>query len=162
MADRRRDRRVRLRALLPAAVLGLSIVACGESDADEIDMRVDDDVAMDTTPAGTPAPPTLPSLMEDAERHVRLTLSEWAVALNRSQLPDGEITLQITNAGIEPHALAVEGPEGVSARTEPIEPGEVRAWSVELEPGTYRLFCPDSVGGGAHADRGMSTPLVVR
>lgn len=154
--------RVPPRAVLLVAAMAVSIAACGGSDADELDMRVDDDAAMDTTPAGTPAPPTLPSLQEDAERHARVALSEWAVAVNRPQLPEGELTLQVSNTGIEPHALVVEGPEGVSARTPPLEPGDVRTLSVDLAPGTYRLFCPDTVGGGAHADRGMSAALVVR
>lgn len=135
--------------------------ACGGSDAGEADMRVDEGSAMDTTPAGTPAPPSLPAIAHDVRRQTTVTLTEWRVTPGDELLPGGEITFQVANAGSEPHTLAVEG-QGVSERSESIAAGGTASLTVGLEPGTYRLFCPDVAGGEAHADRGMSAPFVVR
>lgn len=146
----------------PFLLLLLPLVgACGGSDAGEADMRVDEGSAMDTTPAGTPAPPSLPTIAQDVQRQTTVTLAEWRVTPAEDLLPAGEITFQVANAGSEPHTLAVEG-KGVSQRSEPIAPGGAASLTLELPPGTYRLFCPDGAGGDAHANRGMSAPFVVR
>jgi hypothetical protein len=137
------------------------LLACAGSDAGETDMRVDGEAAMDTTPAGTPAPPSIPAITQDARRQTTVTLHEWGVAIEAEALPAGEFTFQAANAGAEPHALAVEG-AGLTDRTDPIPPGGAASLAVRLAPGTYRLFCPDSTGGASHASRGMSVPLVVR
>lgn len=135
--------------------------ACGGSDAGEADMRVDEGSAMDTTPAGTPAPPSLPAIAEDVQRQTSIVLSEWQVAPGEDLLPAGEITFQIANTGSEPHVLAVEG-EGVSERSDSVPPGGTANLTLELAAGTYRLFCPDGAGADAHAGRGMSAAFVVR
>jgi plastocyanin len=145
-----------------AAVLALLLLlGCGGSDADREDMRVEGGAAMDTTPAGTPAPPSLPVLAEDARRQTTVVLREWSLEPAADAVPAGEVSFQAMNTGTEPHTLAVDG-AGVDARTAPIGPGETATLTVALEPGTYRLFCPDDAGGAAHASRGMSAALVVR
>jgi plastocyanin len=143
--------------LLPLLLLS----ACGDSDADRRDMRVEEGAAMDTTPAGTPAPPSTPAIASDLDRQTAVTLTEWNVTLNADALPAGEVTFQAANTGVEVHSLAIEG-SGVSERTEPIAPGGASSLTVHLEPGTYRLYCPDGSGDSAHAARGMSAGLVVR
>ena len=124
-------------------------------------MRVDENAAMDTTPAGTPAPPSAPAIASDLARQTTVTLAEWGIAIAADALPAGEITFQAANTGTEAHTLAIDGP-GVAERSESIEPGGARSLTVVLEPGTYRLYCPDGTGEDAHAGRGMSAPLVVR
>lgn len=156
-------RRPRRRPARAVAAIGLlaALTACGGSDADDTDMRVDAGAVMDTTPGGTAAPPTLPSLAGDSRRQTTVTLREWEVALADDALPAGEVTFQAMNTGTAPHALAVQGPD-IDARTEPIEPGGTAALTLQLAPGTYRLFCPDAPADGRHDERGMSTPLVAR
>jgi plastocyanin len=124
-------------------------------------MRVDGRAAMDTTPAGTPAPPSLPALADDARRHTTVVLREWSLEPAADAVPSGDVTFQAMNTGSEFHTLAIDG-AGVDARTTPIGPGETATLTVALEPGTYRLFCPDGEGGATHASRGLSAPLVVR
>ncbi|HEX6069044.1 MAG TPA: cupredoxin domain-containing protein [Longimicrobiaceae bacterium] len=147
----------------PAFVAALAILmpACGGSDADSRDMRVEGRAAMDTTPAGTPAPPSLPVLADDARRQTTVVLREWSLEPGADAVPAGEVTFQAMNTGGESHTLAIDG-GGVDARTPPIGPGETATLTVALEPGTYRLFCPDGEGGATHASRGLSAPLVVR
>lgn len=139
----------------------LLLCACGGSDADERDMRVDDEAAMDTTPAGTPAPPSVPAIAGDLDRQTTVTMTEWSVTLDADALPAGEITFQAANTGVEAHTLAIDGP-GVAESTEPIGPGGASSLTVQLEPGTYRVYCPDGIGEDAHGVRGMSAPIVVR
>lgn len=150
------------RRLVPIAVaFWTAIAGCGGSDADPSDMRVDAGAAMDTTPAGTPAPPSLPGLAGEARRQTTVVLREWEVATDDDALAAGDVTFQVMNTGTAPHALAVTGP-GTDARTEPIEPGGTGSLAVALAPGTYHLYCPDETDGDRHDELGMTTPLVVR
>jgi hypothetical protein len=112
-------------------------------------------------PAGTPAPPSLPTLAEDARRDTRVTLTDSSVVAADDLLPAGEISFQVVNTGSATHTLALEG-EGVAQRTEPIEAGATGSLTAVLSPGTYRLYCPDGEEGGSHALRRMSAPVVVR
>ena len=54
------------------------------------------------------------------------------------------------NAGRTVHALQIEG-NGIEEVTEDTEPGESAELEVNLEPGTYELYCPV----GNHEERGM-------
>lgn len=146
---------------LAAASIPALVWSCGGSEADETDMRVDDDAVMDTTPAGTPAPPSLPSLAEDERRQVTVTLDEWSLILAEELMPAGEVTFQIVNAGSEPHRVRIDGPD-TEQNSDPVAAGATQSVTISLEPGTYRLFCPDTTDGVSHAERGMSLPLVVR
>src|SRR5690606_30730458 len=110
------------------------------------DMRVDEQAAMDTTPAGTPAPPSIPMLQQELQRQTTVTLGEWTLALDSDALPSGEVTFQVVNTDSRPHALAIDGPD-TSERTDAIDPGDTRNLTVRLAPGTYRLFCPDPAAG---------------
>lgn len=163
MSTRSRPRPIR--TLRAAAAFGFllstAVTGCGAPGDEVADMRVNEGSAMDTTPAGTPAPPTPSSIASDTERQTAVILSEWEVATRDDALPAGEITFQVTNSGTEPHALAVDG-YGVAERSEPIPPGGASTLTVQLAPGTYRLYCPDGGGDTAHAQRGMSAPFVVR
>jgi hypothetical protein len=142
-------------------VLIASLFGCGGSDADTTDMRVDDESAMDTTPAGTAAPPSLPGIATDISRQTSIVLSEWKVAPATDALPAGEITFQVMNSGTLMHRLAIEG-TAVDARSEAIDAGATAALTVELPPGTYRLYCPEMSEGVRHDGRGMTVPFVVR
>jgi plastocyanin len=68
----------------------------------------------------------------------------------------GEISFELTNDGEAPHALEIEG-NGVEEASDTIDPGASTTLTVELEDGTYEIYCPV----GDHADRGMVGTLTV-
>ncbi|HEX2097708.1 MAG TPA: plastocyanin/azurin family copper-binding protein [Rubrobacteraceae bacterium] len=55
------------------------------------------------------------------------------------------------------HALEIEG-NGIEEETDDIEPGGSAELEVNLEPGTYELYCPV----GNHEERGMVGTVTVR
>jgi plastocyanin len=69
----------------------------------------------------------------------------------------GTYIFEAVNSGDTVHALEVEG-EGIEEETEEIQPGQNAKLEVELEAGTYELYCP--VGG--HKEEGMEGTLTVR
>jgi plastocyanin len=67
--------------------------------------------------------------------------------------PAGEIAIEYVNDGSLPHTLLVEGVDGFELRV-----GDTDSGSVELEPGSYTLFC-DLPG---HRESGMEATLTVQ
>jgi uncharacterized cupredoxin-like copper-binding protein len=61
------------------------------------------------------------------------------------------------NSGRTVHALEIGG-IGIEEETEDIGPGESAELEVNLEPGTYKLYCPV----GNHEGRGMVGTVTVR
>jgi plastocyanin len=66
----------------------------------------------------------------------------------------GEHTLTLRNDGEFPHAIAFDDLDGTTGNVDPGASGEV---TVDLEPGSYTLYCPV----GNHRDQGMEGTLVV-
>ena len=66
----------------------------------------------------------------------------------------GEHTLTLRNDGEFPDALAFDDLDAATGNVDPGASGEV---TVELEPGSYTLYCPV----GNHRDQGMEGTLVV-
>ena len=66
------------------------------------------------------------------------------------------VEFRVKNDGGVTHALEVESEE-LEEETEDIAAGESATLKVELEEGTYELYCPI----GDHKDRGMEAELVV-
>lgn len=58
-----------------------------------------------------------------------------------SQVSAGTISFEIENNGASEHGFAIEGP-GVSERVESLSPLEREVLTVNLEPGTYRVYSP--------------------
>jgi len=69
----------------------------------------------------------------------------------------GTYVLKAVNSGTTIHALEVEG-EGIEEETEEIQPGQSAELKVNLEAGTYEIYCP--VDG--HAEEGMEGELTVK
>jgi hypothetical protein len=73
-----------------------------------------------------------------------------------SLLPAGQTLFTVRNTARTHHGFAIEG-AGVSERFDGLlVPGETRRLEVTLPPGTYQVFCPDSV------ERGMTVEVTVR
>ena len=68
----------------------------------------------------------------------------------------GTYTFEATNDGGVDHALEIEG-SGIEEETETIGPGESASVTVDLESGTYEMYCPI----GNHRDLGMSGEVTV-
>ncbi|HET7275884.1 MAG TPA: cupredoxin domain-containing protein [Longimicrobiaceae bacterium] len=149
---------IELSILLTALI---AFTACADSAPAEDDgIGANPGAVMDTTPAGTPAPPSPAVVQEDQARTVTARLFEWEIELSRDTVPAGEITFTAMNTGTMEHALEVEGP-GVEEETEPIPPGETATLTVTLEPGSYEVYCPIT-GEYDHQAKGMETTLIVQ
>jgi plastocyanin len=88
-----------------------------------------------------------------------ITITETEYALEPSSVSvdeAGTYAFEVVNDGQVAHALEVEG-EGIEEETETLDPGQRTTLTVELEAGTYELYCPV----GDHADRGMTGKLEI-
>jgi len=93
-----------------------------------------------------------------AQTAVNVRLSEWRVEAERTTLPPGSVTFNVTNAGTIPHGFEIEG-RGVEREIALIQPGQSAALTVTLRAGAYELYCP--VGGDSHKSLGMVTHVAV-
>jgi uncharacterized cupredoxin-like copper-binding protein len=134
-ASKGKQRIVRYLAVVVAVASLLLIVGCG-GDSDE-----------ETTAATT------------ATSAETFTISETDFALSPSDVTidaPGTYTFEATNDGGTDHALEIEG-NGVEEETDTIAPGESASVTVDLEAGTYEMYCP--IGG--HRDQGMEGEVTV-
>jgi plastocyanin len=69
----------------------------------------------------------------------------------------GSYTIEATNDGTVDHALTIEGNGLEETRTDTVGPHNSSFITVDLEPGTYRMYCP--IDG--HQKRGMAGKIVV-
>lgn len=107
-------------------------------------------------PAASPVAGLDEETAQAPDETVDVSLVEWSVDL-ASQPTAGLIAFDARNDGTVRHSLAVEG-EGTEARLpERLQPGEAGTLTVELDPGTYTLYCPV----GNHRNEGMETEIVV-
>ena len=117
-------------------VLTLVLSGCGDDDDDD-----NDDAG--TTPAA-------------GAQTVEVTLTEFAIEMP-STIPAGPVAFVVTNNGTVEHNFEVEG-EGIEEEfDENLQPGETQTLEVELEPGTYEVYCPV----GNHEGQGMTTEVTV-
>jgi plastocyanin len=91
-----------------------------------------------------------------AAQTIQVSANEFAFDPSEISAQPGEITFELTNAGGAPHALEIEG-SGVEESTETIDGGDSTSLTVDLDEGTYEIYCPV----GDHADRGMVGTLTV-
>jgi plastocyanin len=103
--------------------------------------------AEDETTGATPAP---------GDHFVNVTLTEHAIELPDSA-PAGEVSFQLRNDGDMDHRFAIEGNGVEDAIRVAISPGATETWTIELEPGTYTVWCPI----GDHRERGMEAQIEI-
>ena len=87
---------------------------------------------------------------------VAVELDEFEVRMP-SELAAGPTTFRVTNVGGAEHNFEVEG-QGIEEEFEEnLRPGEVKEMTLDLQPGTYTVYCPV----GNHEDQGMALELTV-
>lgn len=123
---------MRYTAAIVMIVSVLAVVGCGG----------DDEEAATTEPAAE----TFAISMND------FTLSPATVTIDAP----GTYTFDATNDGGVDHAFEIEG-GGVEEETETVGPGESTSLTVDLEAGTYEMYCPI----GNHRDLGMTGEVTV-
>jgi plastocyanin len=107
------------------------------------------EAAAATEPAATEL-----ATMLTREQRVRVKLTDYHIACQPEKAVAGPVIFYVSNDGPSPHALAIDG---MKDRTPNLKAGEKTKLKVELEPGTYTLYCPI----GAHRILGMKTRFVV-
>jgi plastocyanin len=131
-----------------AAAIALGLGACGDDD--------DEESAGTGAATGTqeeqPAPPEGPVSQTVALTETEFKIDPAAVEVDEA----GVVEFKVENAGSVTHALEVES-EDLEEETEDIAPGESATLKVELERGTYELYCPI----GDHEEQGMTGELTV-
>ncbi|MBW3633014.1 MAG: PQQ-binding-like beta-propeller repeat protein [Chloroflexi bacterium] len=105
------------------------------------------------TSAATPAAGATP--VPEANM-VGVELTEFEIRMP-DELPAGETTFEVTNVGSVEHNFEVEG-QGIEEEfAENLAPGETKTMTLDLEAGTYEVYCPV----GDHAEQGMRLELAV-
>lgn len=110
------------------------------------------------TPVATPAPDSGTSEASPVAQGntVEVGLTNFNIDMP-SELPAGSTTFEITNNGESEHNFEVEG-QGIETELDQnLQPGESATLEVDLQPGTYEIYCPVA----DHADRGMQLELTV-
>ena len=126
-----------LRLLAPTVVVVVAIAVAGCGGGEES--------AEETGTTGTPKQ--------------TFTISEMEYMLMPSSVTvdaPGTYTFEATNDGGTDHALEIEG-NGIEEETDTIAPGESASVTVDLEAGTYEMYCP--IDG--HRDQGMEGEISV-
>ena len=164
--------------VLVFVVLALSFVlaACAQAapEVEEPGAAATEDVeateipSVATTPAieaETPIVEETPSLEEtpmteetpDEEVNtVQVELVSFEIGMPET-LPAGPTEFEVTNAGEDEHSFVIEGQgieEGLDSN---LQPDEAQTLQVDLEPGTYVVYCPVD----DHREEGMELELTV-
>jgi len=104
---------------------------------------------------GTPTAGTEDSSMV-AGGQVPVSLAEFAISMP-STLPAGRVTFAITNDGTIQHSFEIEGNGVEKSLKNPLDPGQTDMLSVNLDPGTYTVYCPID----DHRGQGMELEVTV-
>lgn len=111
-------------------------------------------------PPATSSPSTSSATTSPTIEGTRVSaqLTEFSIALDTTTFPPGTYTFIAQERGKVAHALSIEGPGLKTTSTAVLSPGDAdAALAVDLEPGTYTLWCPV----GTHRDQGMEATITV-
>ena len=131
-----------LALILCLAVVPLVFVACGDDD--------DEEAATTTSSAETS------TTASGGGETVDIVETEFALDPPDASVAAGEVTFAISNEGQIAHNLEIEG-NGVEEVSDTIEGGSSTELAVELEAGTYEMYC----NIGDHAEQGMEGEVTV-
>lgn len=158
----------RLLAVVAVAAIGLS--SCSEKTQEEVSTTIDSaaekistaaENTIDTIGAKIDGIGTDSADLANRQQ-VEVTLSDFKISMPMN-LKAGQTRFNISNAGKNEHSFELEGKTGDADRKEDkllanLDPGEKTHLDVDLQPGTYEVYCPV----GNHADRGMKHTLTVK
>jgi uncharacterized cupredoxin-like copper-binding protein len=134
--------------VLGAAALSLAAAGCGDDD--------DGDTTA-VTPTTTETGATGPTGAAGGGETVDISETEFALDPDSVDVKAGSVTFEVTNDGAIVHNFEVEGNGVEEALPEDLAAGDSGALTVDLEPGTYEMYCPI----GNHADDGMTGEISV-
>lgn len=149
-------KRIILSILSVTLLLGLA--ACTPEPSHENIVHMPDTAPATGTPEAAPQTATAADPTAGQTSPVQVTLTEYRIEMPAT-LPAGPTTFAIRNAGQAPHNFEIEG-QGIEQELEnDLQPGESGTLEVNLQPGTYRIYCP--VGNHA-TEHGMEMQLTVQ
>ena len=89
---------------------------------------------------------------------IEVTVADFMIDPAELEVTAGSASFVVRNDGPTPHNLSIRDAAGeLVAATDDLSPGDGETIAVELEPGTYTIFC--SLAG--HESLGMSGTLTV-
>jgi plastocyanin len=150
--------------LIVSALVLFSVLSCGTAAPPE-DTGVSSPDATISALEGTLTPAaTEPSQPPDAATATAVPaatptevgLTEYQIEMPTS-LSAGAQTFRVTNNGTMGHNFEVEGQGIEEAFETDLRAGETRTMQLNLEPGTYEVYCPV----GNHREQGMEIQLTV-
>jgi uncharacterized cupredoxin-like copper-binding protein len=94
--------------------------------------------------------------MPSSSSTVDVTLTEFKIEMPQT-LPAGPTTFVVKNAGAANHNFEIQGQAINQVFPSNLKPGETQTMQVDLEAGTYRVWCPVD----SHAAQGMDMQLTV-
>ncbi|MDX1545889.1 MAG: cupredoxin domain-containing protein [Rhodothermales bacterium] len=135
----------RFLAFCTAALL---LAACEPTPNTSNDPAATDTLAMDRPAQRQP----------DGANTVEVALTDFEIAMP-SLLPPGPTVFRVTNASENSaHNFEIENDAMEKVFEANLEPGATEVLRVDLQPGTYEVYCPV----GDHEQRGMELTLTVR
>jgi plastocyanin len=143
-----RTPRRRLAALAILGVASLSLLAfagCGDDEEEEAA----------TAPTATET--TAPSGAAGKAQEVDVSETEYKLDPADPTVKPGTVTFKATNDGQAVHNLEIEGDGVEEELPEDLQAGDSGELTVDLEPGTYEMYCPVA----NHAELGMEGEVTV-
>lgn len=136
--------------VLPIMFVIIGLAGC----ADEADRDVP---GMDTTalPIDTTGT-TIGSMDASQGDTVQVSLVDFEIDMPMT-LPAGSTVFEVTNDGTSEHNFEVEGQGMEEVFPQNVTAGETRTMQVDLQPGTYTVYCPVD----DHRSQGMEVTLTV-
>jgi uncharacterized cupredoxin-like copper-binding protein len=139
-----------LRKTLIALLIAIPLVlaACGGDDDDETtSAAAPETTAEETTASGGGG---------GAGGTVDISETEFQLDPADATVAAGTVTFNVANDGGTTHNLEIEG-NGVEEVTDDLEPGQSGKLTVDLQPGTYEMYCAID----DHRGQGMEGELTV-
>jgi plastocyanin len=156
--------------LIVSILVFLFVLSCGTAAPPE-DTEAPPPAATSTPAATEPsqpadaAQPTITATAVPAATPTEVSLTEYDIEMSNplyaieelASFPAGSQTFRVTNNGTTEHNFEVEG-QGIEEAFETnLSPGETQTMQLNLEPGTYEVYCPV----GNHREQGMEMQLTV-
>jgi plastocyanin len=103
---------------------------------------------------GSPAPPSSAPL----PRRLGVDEKEYSVYPTHNPVGTGSVEFNVTNFGMDAHDFSIRTGGGTVISSTPVASGQTTIVTVDLQPGTYTLFCSLS----DHESLGMHASLQVK